>query len=291
MTSTPAIRTAAALLIVACGLTGLRSASASVALPVSPAVQPVSTRQTGAPAARTLRGGVETITIRGRDQVLRLYGPRNGTPVIVSSGDGGWIHLGPHVAEVLAAKGFFVVGFDVKAYLEGFTSGSTTLRVEDEPGDYRTLIDFAARETGQKPILVGVSEGAGLSVLAATNPANKEAIGGVIGLGLSDLTELGWRWKDMVIYLTHGTPNEPTFSVKAVVERMAPIPLAAIHSTRDEYVPLAQAQQVLESARQPKRLRVVSASDHRFSGNVAEFDRALLDAIAWITEVHPSVAK
>ena len=44
-------------------------------------------------------------------------------PVIVSSGDGGWIHLGPHVAEVLAAKGFFVVGFDVKAYLESFTSG------------------------------------------------------------------------------------------------------------------------------------------------------------------------
>jgi type IV secretory pathway VirJ component len=28
----------------------------------------------------------------------------------VSSGDGGWIHLAPHVAEVLAAKGFFVVG-------------------------------------------------------------------------------------------------------------------------------------------------------------------------------------
>jgi pimeloyl-ACP methyl ester carboxylesterase len=276
MTSTPAIRRAAALLIVACGLTAWQSASASVALPVMPAVQS-ATRH--------------TITIRDRDQVLRLYGPRNGTPVIVSSGDGGWIHLGPHVAEVLAAKGFFVVGFDVKAYLEGFTSGSATLRVEDEPGDYRTLIDFAARETGHKPILVGVSEGAGLSVLAATAPAAKDAIAGVIGLGLSDLTELGWRWKDMVIYLTHGAPDEPTFSVKTVIERMAPIPLAAIHSTRDEYAPLAQAQQVLESARQPKRLWVVAASDHRFSGNVPGFDRALLDAMTWIAEVHPSVAK
>jgi fermentation-respiration switch protein FrsA (DUF1100 family) len=95
----------------------------------------------------------------------------------------------------------------------------------------------------------------------------------------------------MVIYLTHGTPNEPTFSVKAVVERMAPIPLAAIHSTRDEYVPLPEAQQVLEVARQPKRLWVVAASNHRFSDNVVEFDRALLDAITWITEVHPSVTK
>ena len=232
-----------------------------------------------------------SISIRGRNQVLRVYGPRNGRPVIVSSGDGGWLHLGPQVAELLAAKGFFVVGFDAKAYLEGFTSGTTTLRVEDEPGDYRTLIDFAARETGQKPILIGVSEGAGLSVLAATDPANKEAIAGVIGLGLCDRTELGWRWKDMVIYLTHGTPNEPTFSVKAIVDRVAPIPVAAIHSTHDEFVPLTEVQQVLESAQQPKRLWVISASNHRFSGNEAEFARALLDAITWTADVYPSIAK
>ena len=61
--------------------------------------------------------------VRGQSQSLRLYGTRGKPPVIVSSGDGGWIHLGPHVAEVLAARGFFVVGFDVKAYLESFTSG------------------------------------------------------------------------------------------------------------------------------------------------------------------------
>ena len=34
---------------------------------------------------------------------------------------------------MLAAHGFFVVGFDVKAYLESFTSGASTLRPEDEP--------------------------------------------------------------------------------------------------------------------------------------------------------------
>jgi hypothetical protein len=233
----------------------------------------------------------QTITIRGHGQALHLYGARGGRPVIVSSGDGGWIHLGPHVADVLSASGFFVVGFDAKAYLESFTGAGTAVGVDDVPRDYRTLIDFAARETGQKPILAGVSEGAGLSVLAATDPANKERIGGVIGLGLSDLTELGWRWKDMVIYVTHGVPHEPTFSVKAVVERVAPVPLAAIHSTRDEYVPLPEVQQVLDVARQPKRLWVVSASDHRFSGNVAEFDRALLNALTWIADVQPGVPK
>lgn len=224
----------------------------------------------------------ETLMLRGHAQSLRIYGTRGGTPVIVSSGDGGWIHLGPHVAEVLAAKGLFVVGFDVKAYLEGFTTASTRLRVEDEPADFKSLAEFAARGTTEKPILIGVSEGAGLSVLAATDPSVKPAIAGVIGLGVSDLNELAWRWQDALIYLTHGIPNEPTFSAGAIVDRMSPLPLALIHSTRDEYAPLAEAHKVFARAEEPKRFWVVTASNHRFSDNLAEFERCLLESIGWI---------
>src|SRR6185436_5861210 len=75
----------------------------------------------------------DSITICGKAQLLRLYGQRGNPPVVVSSGDGGWVHLGPHVADLLARRGFFVVGVDAKAYLESFTSRSTTLRPEDEP--------------------------------------------------------------------------------------------------------------------------------------------------------------
>jgi dienelactone hydrolase len=225
----------------------------------------------------------ETVTIRGESQSLRVYGARGGIPVIVSSGDGGWIHLGPHVAEVLAAKGFFVVGFDVKEYLERFTSGKTTLSPEDEPGDYKVITDFAARGSNEKPILIGVSEGAGLSVLAASDPRVKTAIAGVIGLGLPDLNELGWRWKDAEIYFTHRTPHEPTFSVAAIVDRVTPVPLGAIHSTKDEFVPVAQVQQVFDRAKEPKKLWIINASDHRFSDNMAEFDQRLLEAITWVT--------
>jgi dienelactone hydrolase len=225
----------------------------------------------------------ETLRIRGRDQSLRLYGSRGGIPVVVSSGDGGWIHLAPHVAEVLAAKGYFVVGFDAKAYLESFTSGKTTLRVEDEPSDYKVIADFAARGGSAKPILIGVSEGAGLSVLASTDPQLKAAIAGVIGLGLPDLNELGWRWRDMLIYLTHGAPDEPTFSVTAIVDRVAPLPLGAIHSAKDEFVPVSEVQQVMDRAKEPKKLWIIKAADHRFSDNLAEFDQCLLEATTWIT--------
>jgi dienelactone hydrolase len=226
----------------------------------------------------------ETVIVRGQTQSLRLYGTRGGIPVVVSSGDGGWVHLGPHVAELLAANGFFVVGLDVKAYLERFTSRNTTLRPEDEPGDFEVIVDFAARGSRAKPILIGVSEGAGLSVLAAGDPRMKTQIAGVIGLGLPDRNELGWRWKDAVIYVTHDIPNEPTFSTSTLVDRIAPVPLGAIHSTHDEFVPVAEVQHVLERAQEPKKLWIINAADHRFSDNLAEFDKCLLEAITWITQ-------
>lgn len=234
-----------------------------------------------APVAASAQS-LEKLTIRGREQVLHLYGTRGGTPVVITSGDGGWIHLAPEVAELLAARGYFVVGFDARAYLESFTNGTRALSVEEEPGDYNALIRFAARGTTGKTLLIGVSEGAGLSVLAAAGSVNRGSVAGVIGLGLCDLTELGWRWRDMVIYVTHGTPKEPTFSVADIVHRLAPIPLAAIHSTHDEFVPLAEVRHVLDCAQEPKRLWIVSAANHRFSDNAAEFSRSLFEAIGWI---------
>jgi fermentation-respiration switch protein FrsA (DUF1100 family) len=226
----------------------------------------------------------DTITIRGHALPLHLYGDSSNDPVVVTSGDGGWIHLAPHVAEFLSARGFYVVGFDARAYLASFTSAKSTLTPGDEPADYRALIDYAKRTAAARPVLIGVSEGAGLSLLAATDPATKTAIAGVIGLGLPDLNELGWRWKDSIIYLTHGMPNEPTFSAAAVAAGVAPAPLAAIHSTSDEYVPLSEVQTVMDRARQPKRLWIVKASNHAFSGNVQEFETRLLEAIAWVRQ-------
>lgn len=230
----------------------------------------------------------DTILLRGRQQLLRVYGVRgSGDPVIVSSGDGGWFHLGPHVAEVLAARGFFVVGFDVKAYLESFTSRTSSIRTEDEPGDFRTLVAYAARGSSRKPILIGVSEGAGLSVLAATDPETKKQIGGVIGLGLPDMNELAWRWRDSLIYVTHGLPNEPMFSAALVIGNVAPVPVAAIHSTDDEFVPVSEVEKTLLAAKEPKRLWVVRAANHRFSDNLPEFDQRLLEAIEWLKGHQP----
>ena len=224
----------------------------------------------------------DSVSIRGQQQTVSIYGRRGGQPIVVTSGDGGWIHLGPVVAEYLASQGFFVVGFDARAYLESFTSTHSTLLPGDVPVDFGALVGFAAAGARQRPILAGVSEGAGLSVLAAADPAIKPRIEGVLCLGLPDINELGWRWKDDVIYVTHGVPNEPTFSAAAVIAKVAPLPLAEVHSNRDEYVPVADVQRVMGAAGEPKRMWVVDASDHRFSSNLHDCDRRLLEAIDWI---------
>ena len=184
----------------------------------------------------TAASSTETVQIRGHSQTLHTYGSRGGEPVIVSSGDGGWVHLGPHIAQTLAARGFFVVGFDVKTYLQGFTSTQGTLRPEDVPADYCALLEFASRGASVKPVLIGVSEGAGLSVLAAADggPAPPQQASSASVCPITN--ELGWRWRDSLIYMTHGVPNEPTFSTLAVIGQVAPLPVASIHSTHDEFV-------------------------------------------------------
>ena len=224
-----------------------------------------------------------SFTLRGKALTLHLYGKVDGDPVVVASGDGGWMHLGPRAAEVLARAGYFVVGVDSKEYLSAFTSGSTTLRPEDVPGDFMAFAQYAAQRSNRsRSVLVGVSEGAGLSVLAAADPRMKAAVRGVIGLGLPDINELGWRWRDSMIYITKGVPNEPTFSVGAIIDKVSPMPLAALHSSADEFVPVAEIQRLMDKAKAPKRLWIITASNHRFSGNEQEFDRRLIEAIAWV---------
>ena len=218
----------------------------------------------------------DTVRIRDHQLIVHVYGTRGGTPVVVSSGDGGWVHLGPQVAALLASRGFFVVGFDVKAYLESFTSGTATLRMEDVPGDYRTLLAYAGRGSSHKPVLVGVSEGAGLSVLAASDAVTKAALGGVVALGLPDVNELGWRWKDALIYVTHGVPKEPTFSTRDVVARSRRCRSRPFTRRTTSSCPSSEVRDLL-TRRGPALEPCGSCrhADHRFSDNLPEFERRL----------------
>jgi len=223
-----------------------------------------------------------SLDIRGKTQQLHLYGEKGKSPVILSSGDLGWAGLVVDVADFLASRGCYVAGFNSRAYLAGFTGKNSTLSPKDVPGDYALLIDFVRQFSAAKPVLAGVSEGAGLSVLAATSPDLKPRLEGVLGLGLPDQNELGWKWQDFTIWLTKKVPNEPRFRVEDIIPAVSPLPLAEIHSTHDEFVSLEEAKRMLSLAGEPKNMWVIEASNHRFSNNRAELERRLIEALNWI---------
>jgi dienelactone hydrolase len=226
--------------------------------------------------------GTTDFTLRGKPQQLQLYGPSGGNPIILSSGDLGWAGLVVHVAEFLAARGYFIIGFNSRAYLAGFTTKDSTLDPRDVPRDYKALLGWARQKSTVKPILAGVSEGAGLSVLAATDPEVKSAIQGILGLGLPDQNELGWKWQDFTIWITKRAPSEPSFMVEDIIQKVNPTPLAEIHSTHDEFLPLEKARAMFAHAGEPKRMWVIEAANHRFSDKRDELDRHILEALEWI---------
>ena len=96
-------------------------------------------------AAGETAQATEAIDIRAHVQNLHVYGSRGAPPVIVSSGDGGWIHLGPHVAEAARREGILRRRLRRQGVSRELHLREATLRPEDEPGDYKVLADYAAR--------------------------------------------------------------------------------------------------------------------------------------------------
>ncbi len=227
------------------------------------------------------------VSVRGKTLTVTLYTPNvppRGT-VVMGSGDVGWVGLAPSMAEELCTQGYIVVGINIRQYLSAFTSGQSHLDTTNVPADYRVLIDTLkhSRSLAAPIIMSGVSEGAALAVLAASDRANHAWIGGVITMGLPPSAELAWRWTDAGSWITKHDADEPSFAPRDVIGAVSPIPLCMIQSTRDEYVSKAEWERFLAEAREPKKQILIDASNHRFTDKRPELDAAYRAGLAWIT--------
>ena len=231
------------------------------------------------------QGTIRTVSLNGHEQKLHLYGRCSAPPVILTSGDGGWMHLAPHLADALAARGYFVIGFDAKAYLNSGSEAGDALSPADISRNFGSLLAMFASD--RRAILAGVSEGAGLSLVAAADPQNRAHLRGVITYGVGEQNELAWHWRDALIYVTKKVPAEPHFSASRFIPRIAPLPLAFIRSSHDEFVPLTESDRLIATAVPPSRVWTISSSDHRFSDNLSEVDRITQLAFDWILANHP----
>jgi len=237
----------------------------------------------------TVLRGRNDVPVRGKTQYVFFY-PGTSVPVqqvriLFAPGDGGWRGAAITMAEQMASWGYDVFGLDTKQYLESFTEW-TTLRETDVMDDFRQIADWLAPHPKQLVTLVGWSEGAGLMALAASSQRRQEKYKGLLTMGLSDSNVLGWTWKDDLTYLTRRPPNEPTFSVLSIVDRIAPLPLVMLQSVRDEYVTVEESQRLYQHAKEPKRFFLIDARNHRFDGNPGEFYERLHEALEWINSLH-----
>ena len=233
--------------------------------------------------------GKNAPAVRGKTQDVYFFPgapaarPDSKPIVLYASGDGGWRGFAVTMAETMASWGYDTFGLDSKAYLESFT-GKTTLKESEVNADLRALMVWARGKRPRPVILVGWSEGAGLALLGAAGPENRDLLQGLIAIGLPDRNILAWRWSDAITWLTKKDPDEPGFVSALYLPRVAPLPFVMLNSSQDQFQSQETYQHLFQLAREPKKSFTVTARDHRFDGNRDAFFDALRAGLRWIEQ-------
>ncbi len=212
-----------------------------------------------------------------------------GAPLLLyATGDGGWRGKDRDVFLQMIQWGYPVAGFSAPSYLKhlGFVSGTTT------PGrlarDYRRLIDFAAEAlslpAGTRTILVGVSRGAGLAVVAAGRPEVRRGLEGVLAVALTKEEEYVRHYRvhrgrtpsdmpkrELVIFDTYGS-----------LDRLRNLPLVVIQSTNDSYLPADAARLLFGPDTDLRRLYPIQSRNHSFGGARPQLYDRMAASLAWI---------
>jgi pimeloyl-ACP methyl ester carboxylesterase len=232
------------------------------------------------------RPGKNSLRIREHEQEIYFYpgvGGGSHGKVLFTPGDGGWRGFAITIAEGLASSGHDVYGLNTRRYLQSFT-GSSVLKAAEIASDFRQIAGWVRQGSSERVLLIGWSEGAGLSLAAAADPTNKEIFEGLIAIGATEQNILAWHWSDVMAEVSKGLPKEPTFASVDYVGRVAPLPFFMIASSGDEYVSLDATRKLFSAAHDPKRMVLIEARDHKYEGATGEFFRTLPDALQWVVE-------
>lgn len=151
--------------------------------------------------------------------------------------------------------------------------------------DYETLAAaLRARSLLVRPvILAGVSEGAALAVAASAAPSSHRWVDGVMTMGLPPTAELGLAMEGHHGLGHQDRCDEPSFSPDEIIAGVSPLPLWMIHSTRDELVEEADYRRFDDVAREPKRLILIDAKNHRFTDRLPQLKEQVMDGLAWLS--------
>jgi hypothetical protein len=235
------------------------------------------------------------ITLYDRPLDVHLARPAQlqpGTPLLLyATGDGGWRGKDAETYRRMIRWGYPVAGFSAPGYLKnlGFVSGTTT------PGrlarDYQQLIEFSkatlSLPSATRTILVGVSRGAGLAVVAAGRPEMNAELAGVLAVALTKEEEYVRHYTVRPGLTASDMPTRELveFETYEYLDRLQKLPLVVIQSTSDNYLPAEAARRLFGPDTETRKFYAVTARDHSFSdAREALFER-MASALAWMSRV------
>jgi pimeloyl-ACP methyl ester carboxylesterase len=155
--------------------------------------------------------------------------------------------------------------------------------------DFRAILTASAAQLGLNPetpaVLVGVSRGADLAVIAAGDGHLGHVLSGVIAVALTDEEEYVRHPSHHLPHVGRPKAPEPPLEMARPYEYLARIasPIALIQSTNDQYVPAARAAVQFGPDSPRRRFYPIDARNHSFAGARGVMYRALRASLEWIT--------
>lgn len=227
------------------------------------------------------------VELEGRSLTVHLHRGDTAhahTLVLYATGDGGWRGKDRDVYRQMASWGYATAGFSAPEYLESLPGDAGTTTPARVGLDIAHLID-ATRDALLLPpstpvTIVGVSRGADLMVVAAGQPGLRPELSGVVAMGLTREEEYVRRRQRPGIAL----------DLYAYLPRLGDLPLSVIQSTRDHYLPAADARVLFGSDTPLRVLHAVDARNHSFAGARPRLYALLRDSLAWVGQHAPSPA-
>jgi len=230
-----------------------------------------------------------SIVLNGHPLALHFANARAASvrPLLVyATGDGGWHRKDLDAFHHLVLLGYPIVGFDARDYVTHLGPGTETTPAR-LAADYARIIR-AARDSlhlaGTRPVvLVGVSRGAGLSVVAAGQRALRPEIAGVLAVALT-------REEEYVKWFRRLRPRAQRPRTRVMVETyeylplLGSMPIAVIQSTRDDYLPAADARALFGPDSDRRKFLAIDARNHSFAGARDKLYESMESSLEWIDQ-------
>ena len=249
--------------------------------------------------------GVETVrTIVLNGHSLRVHAADARQPgsvvrplLVYATGDRGWAGKDLDVYRHLVAWGYPVAGFDAHDYVKHLGRDAWTT-----PGrlgaDYASIIAAARAALGlpdiRPVVLVGVSRGADLAVVAAGRLPADVHLTGVVAVALTKEEEYVRWFGRSLHHLAEAVPLPAAVAPETHVPTMVQLyeylpllrelPLTVIQSTHDKYLPAADARALFGPDTPVRTFIVIDARNHSFAGARDEMYAAVHGTLERLTE-------